>query len=77
MNLPIKTHQQATVLIKLVYDFVPKHYHSKIEFSFQIFDSKQPIKLEGWRVGFSTFTMDHTNNFESVPETKPNPEPGR
>ena len=77
MNLPIKTHQQATVLIKLVYDFVPKHHHSKIEFSFQIFDSEQPKKLEGWRVGFSTFTMDDTNNFESVPETKVNPELGK
>ena len=47
MNLPIKSHLEATALIKLVYDFVPKHHHSKIEFSFQIFDSGQPKKLEG------------------------------
>jgi hypothetical protein len=77
INLPAKTHEEAIKLKKIVYDFVPQQYHETIEFSFQIFDTKQLEKKEGWRMGFSTFTIDEASNFVSVPEIAPNPEPNR
>lgn len=76
-NLPAKTHEEEIKLKKTVYDFVPQQYHETIEFSFQIFDTKQFEKKEGWRIGFSTFTIDEATNFVSVPEIAPNPEPNR
>lgn len=72
-NLPVKTHEEAIKLKKVVHDFIPSQYHEKIEFSFQIFDTEQTKKLKGWRMGFSTFTMDGTNSFLKVLESKPNP----
>ena len=76
-NLPAKTHEEAVKLIKTVNGFVPQQYHETLEFSFQIFDSEQTKKLEGWRMGFSTFTIDDTNNFVKVLESKPNPKEGK
>lgn len=76
-NLPLKTYEEAIKLKKIVADFIPSQYHEKIEFSFQIFDAEQIKKLEGWRMGFSTFTIDDTNNFVKVLESKPNPKKGK
>ena len=72
-TLPVKTHEEAIKLKKVVADFIPSQYHEKIEFSFQIFDTEQPKKKEGWRIGFSTFTINQDNTFGKVLESKPNP----
>ena len=88
-NLPVKTHEEAVKLKKTVADFIPSQYHETIEFSFQtnfvcsetkgfqVFDTEQIKKLKGWRMGFSTFTIDEATNFVSVPEIATNPEPTR